>query len=406
MARNKHRMIGVAAGLAMAGLACLPALAESYRLTSGDTLEVNLIGSPDPVSARIDIDGYVRLALIGSVPVAGLTLDEAEERIEEIIIEAGQFVDPQAVVSLADYAPVIVTGDVFAPGRYEYLPNMTVAMALGIAGGQQSVRLNRMDVERARADVEGQLATINLEITGQVVTIARLEAELNDSDTISLSPEAEAEIPFPSTAQIDELLEAERAIMSNNRARAEELLAHWAKEIDILQQQRIVLEQRMTVQESVAASAAVELENARSLQDRGLQTAARMTRVEQQDADARDRLLELQALQITLERGIGDSQRQRTQFIHAKREDVVRALRTEQEALSDSKLRYTRALEQRSILSGGDVTKLMEVDNFTLTFRIVSPHEGRSRSEEVTADTVIWPGETLMVSGEFKPVDG
>ena len=388
--------------LSAAVLFCLPATAQTYRLVPGDQIEVALIGSDTVVNARVDLDGQIRLPHIGSVVVEGRSLDEAEKSIEDLIQKVGEYVDSRAFVSIVDYAPIVVSGDVGAPGRYEYLPRMTVATALGIAGGAQSLSLSQFEIDRARAEVDGQLAIINTELTGTVVQIARLEAELDDNDNVQVSNDLLNRLPARNTARLEAFLVSERDILANNLARKAELLAHWDQELTTLAQQRDVLEQRLEVQTRLASVLSAEQEKAQSLHERGLITATQMANSEQRDAVAKDRLLELEALQVTIERGISDTRRQRAQFIYAKKEDAFLALRTARQQFEDQLIRYDRAQLQQNILSGSGISRLLEADNIQVVFEILGSSGQMRDGSAITPDSLIFPGETLLVNIQFR----
>lgn len=397
-----RRALWVAAALSVLGPAA--GLAEAYRLVPGDLLRISLISTQDPQEVRVDIDGQIRLTDVGSVDVADLTLDEAETHIEAAITQAGIFVDPQTNLSVVAYAPVVVSGDVSSPGRFDYLPRMSVATALGLSGGRQVGGTSQLEIDRARAEVEGQLRTLNKDITDTVVQIARYEAELTEDALPVLSPGLLAAIPAPDPVRIDRLLAAETGIIANARARASELVALWDEEIVTLEQQRNLLGQRLEVQTEIAEMVAQDLENARELQERGLQTAARLVRAEQVDADARDRMLEIETAQTAIARLIADSRVERTRFKRGRQEESLIALRTARLTLDDLLVRHARALEQQAILAGGNIATLMASDSFVVSFTILSGRPGRGRDMDVTEETMLLPGDTLIVLVDVGPV--
>lgn len=370
-----------------------------YRLLAGDTVEIRYMGAGDPVTARVDLDGRVRLVDIGGIEVAGLTLDETETAIEAALAEAGLFVDPRASVSILSYAPVVVAGDVMSPGRFDYLPQMTVATALGLSGGSHAAGISSLELSRARAEVKGQLQSLNLEISEAAAEITRLEAQLADAapGPLQMAADLRAQIPAPDPARLDRLLASEVRILDNARSRAADMLGLWDREIETLQQQDDLYAKRIRVQEEIVANAAEDLANAQKLKDRGLQTAAAMSRAEQLDADARARALELESAQIAVTRAIAESRRQRTQFLHAKREDALAALRAARARLDDASLRYGRALEQQAILSGGNMASLLASETLEVQFSLQSPRPGRPGDAPITPETPLLPGDTLLV---------
>jgi len=128
-----------------------------YKLTSADRLRVVLYGEPDLATVtRIDARGNINLFLVGDVHVAGSTVNEAQ-KIIEVAYHDGRFLrNPEATISVEDYAPrtVTVDGQVKSPGPIP-LPvesTLTVYQAIIRSGGfRRRQRLCRAgDTHRTR----------------------------------------------------------------------------------------------------------------------------------------------------------------------------------------------------------------------------------------------------------------
>ncbi len=127
-----------------------------YRIGPEDLLEVQVFGV-DQLSrtVRVNANGLVSLPLIGSVPLGGLTAQEAEAAITEKL--ASQYMqDPQVSVFIKEYTTQRVTleGAVKNPGVYPLRGDTTLLRALAIAGGQGSLA-DMSQVVVYRADVSG-----------------------------------------------------------------------------------------------------------------------------------------------------------------------------------------------------------------------------------------------------------
>ena len=111
-----------------------------YVLGPGDTLQIDLWGGITQSQTRmVERDGRVMLPEAGSVQVAGLTLERAEQLIAGVL--KPQFRNVQVAVSLARLhtVRVFVVGDVQRPGAYEISSLATTVSALYAAGGPTSV---------------------------------------------------------------------------------------------------------------------------------------------------------------------------------------------------------------------------------------------------------------------------
>jgi polysaccharide export outer membrane protein len=110
--------------LALLGVVCgvkpVHALDE-YLLNPGDIVKITVFKNPDlSTDARVSETGSIGFPLIGSVPVAGLTLTGAERKISQMLKDGGFVLNPQVnvLLTLSVGNQVAVLGDVNKPGRY------------------------------------------------------------------------------------------------------------------------------------------------------------------------------------------------------------------------------------------------------------------------------------------------
>ncbi|WP_457797013.1 polysaccharide biosynthesis/export family protein [Methylocystis sp. S23] len=108
---------------------------DPYRLAAGDRLRVIVFGQ-DSLSNSYSVDGAGRVAmpLIGSVPVQGLTVPEAEHEIAARL-RAGFVREPRVSVEVEAFRPFFVLGEVTTAGQYPFVEAMTARTAIAIAGG-------------------------------------------------------------------------------------------------------------------------------------------------------------------------------------------------------------------------------------------------------------------------------
>ena len=104
----------------------------------GDLLKVSVFGAPESdQEVRVDQDGNVSLNFIGSVHVAGLTTNGAQDLIAKKLVAGGFFAQPQVSVFAKEYATqgVSVLGEVQRPGVYPLLGARRLFDVLSLAGG-------------------------------------------------------------------------------------------------------------------------------------------------------------------------------------------------------------------------------------------------------------------------------
>ncbi len=73
------------------------------RILPGDLMLVHIFGTTDfPSPVRVSVDGTIQLPLIGSVTIAGLTINQTENLIAERLKNAGMYLDPQVTVQVTE----------------------------------------------------------------------------------------------------------------------------------------------------------------------------------------------------------------------------------------------------------------------------------------------------------------
>lgn len=110
-----------------------PELAISYNLTSQQSNQ----GQANALLMQgylVSNEGTINLPVVGSLKVAGLTINEAEKFIQKNLIDKKLLNNPIVICRLVN-AKFTVLGEVKAPGTYTfYENNLTLLQALGLAG--------------------------------------------------------------------------------------------------------------------------------------------------------------------------------------------------------------------------------------------------------------------------------
>lgn len=109
---------------------------DTYRLATDDVLSVKVFNEPelDVEKAKISQNGTISVPLLGQVNVSGKTVTEAQDYITELFL-ADYLKQPRVTVSMVEFRPFYINGEVSKPGSYPYRTGMTVQMAITIAGG-------------------------------------------------------------------------------------------------------------------------------------------------------------------------------------------------------------------------------------------------------------------------------
>ena len=162
-------------GLAVAAESQVPA-SDSYRLGPGDEVVINVFGEPDlSMKFRLSDTGQLSYPFLGELAIENLTVTELEQLITSRL-KGPYLVDPEVTVSIAEYRPFFVHGEVEKPGAYPYQPGMTLEKAIVLAGGFTE-RASRSKFEVVRASDAGStvrpIKLSDLVFPDDVVTIRR-----------------------------------------------------------------------------------------------------------------------------------------------------------------------------------------------------------------------------------------
>ena len=159
-------------------LAAATALAQPadsvYRLGPGDRIIIKVFGEEDlSMDFRLNDTGRLNYPFLGELAVGGLTVAELEQLITRGLKDS-YLHDPAVTVSIAEYRPFFLYGEVQKPGGIPYQPKLTVERAIALGGGFTE-RASRSKIEVVRAsDPKHKAARVELSdpvFPGDIVTV-------------------------------------------------------------------------------------------------------------------------------------------------------------------------------------------------------------------------------------------
>jgi polysaccharide biosynthesis/export protein len=200
-----------------------------YKLATGDVIEITAVGAPDIRSrASVDVDGRALFPLIGPVNAAGLTISTIQSNVRELLptkvfrrrSDDGReypivLTPDEILVSIAEYRPVYVNGDVAKPGPQPYRPGLTVRQAIASAGGFDVMRFRAKDPFLESADLKGEYDSLWIEFAREQARVHSLRQELGDKDATATVKLERIPVPQSVLAEINRL-EAERFVASTS----------------------------------------------------------------------------------------------------------------------------------------------------------------------------------------------
>lgn len=204
---------------ALAGVAfwCGPATATEYNLSSGDVLDFSVAGAPDlHLRAPVGLDGSVSLPLIGEVAAAGRPVSEVRADVRARVarkefrqrstsstrVEADAIGPEEVTLSVAEYRPVYLNGDVAKPGAFKFEPGLTIRQALSLAGGYDILRFRMENPFLEAADLRGAYESAWIDFAREQARLGRVRIELRpdgktDAKADAKPDAADADAPLP-----------------------------------------------------------------------------------------------------------------------------------------------------------------------------------------------------------------
>ncbi len=106
-----------------------------YRLGAGDKISIRVFGEDDlSTDTLISTSGALTYPFLGEIKVEGLTVSELEKNIDGGL--RGEYlINPNVSVSILEYRPFFIQGEVEAPGAYAFQPGLNISKAITVASG-------------------------------------------------------------------------------------------------------------------------------------------------------------------------------------------------------------------------------------------------------------------------------
>ncbi len=108
---------------------------KQYRIGTGDTIHIKVSNEEDlELESRVDESGEINYHYLGSIQITGYSTQQLESIITERLRD-GYLRNPSVRVSIVEYRPFFINGQVKSPDSYPYQPGLNLDKAISIAGG-------------------------------------------------------------------------------------------------------------------------------------------------------------------------------------------------------------------------------------------------------------------------------
>lgn len=398
MTMASTRLVSFAGAIALIPTAAL----ADYKLQPGDTLEVSVPGIPDfRQRLLIGVDGEVNLALVGTVQVSGLSIQQAQDIIagsltskqyrqgtadgREIthLIQADQ-----VFVSLAEYRPIYVYGDVARPGEYIFRPGMTVRQAVAVAGGYSAAQVRIANPLMEAADFRSEYKALWAQFATEQARIWRLRTELGEEvehvENVPV-PEALAErLKQTATAHIEARL--------SDSEKDKELLRRAVEEINL---QLGLLSEKKKKDEEGSKADTDDYESVRMLLQKGLAPTTRLSEARRAVLMSSTQLLDTIVQASNIERQRGEYVRQLNKIDSERRIAALGELQVAYMNLAQISARLEGTAQKLALTGQAQSTLLIAAGRPEITV-----HREREQGAETlpgSEDLGLAPGDVVEV---------
>lgn len=148
---------------------------SGYTLGEGDVLRISVYGEADLSfeSILVGASGKISYPFLGEIDIKGMTLGELHETLLGGL-KPDYLVDPRISVSIVEYRPFFISGEVKSPGSYPYQPGLKLRQAISLAEGftERASKTRVVVVHDNDPDAEPRKVDLNYEVRpGDTITV-------------------------------------------------------------------------------------------------------------------------------------------------------------------------------------------------------------------------------------------
>ena len=209
-------------------------------------------------------------------------------------------------ITIAQYRPVYLDGDVAKPGAQAYRPGLTVRQAVALAGGYDVMRFRGRDPFLEAADFRAEYYTLWTEFAKEEAHISRLKSQL--ASKTDLDKQRHVETPI-SPAVASGITDLETKQLKVELADHQDETAHLRDAIDQEDHRISILSETETKEKEGAEAEAKDLDGMRQYFAKGVVPVMRLSEVRRLSLLSATQALQTTALLATVQRERGELKR-------------------------------------------------------------------------------------------------
>ncbi|MFE1601567.1 polysaccharide biosynthesis/export family protein [Methylobacterium sp. ID0610] len=387
------------AALLFAGLCGLPASApaqdSAYRLAPGDRVALSVYGQTEMSGDyAVGTDGNLFLPLIGEVPVAGVTLRDAQNQVVARLVD-GFVQQPVVSLRIIEMRPIYVLGDVRQPGSYAFRPGLSVLSGIALAGGfarPEQIQINQQ-TDFLLADERVRV----LEATRRLYRIRRARLEAQRRNEENFRPPAEVE----GDAGAAPILAEERQILTTQRSALLQSLEMLQAQKPRIEADIAGVQAQRTAEETQLRLIQAHMEDYEKLMANGL--ARRYQGIEFQREEARNKgtIARLNSDLARLDLSLGDLALRLQEMKDSYQRRILSEMQEATTRLNEAETQLSSAREIRAArLQAAGSLAAPETNEAIRQIVITRVQDGRTETITAEAGTSLLPGDIVDVRRE------
>lgn len=404
----------VAVGVNLALVLAANAQAQTaYKLQPGDVLELSVVGLPDfRYKAVIDPTGTVALPMLQPAKVAGLDLQAVQAQVKQDLSrklyqqrgpdgrENVSAISPDAVtLTIAEYRPIYLNGDVTQPGQQVYRPGLTVRQAVALAGGYEIMRFRAENPFLKSAALRDDYQTQWLRYVQAQAQVWRLRLELarlagEPDPTMSLEEMTQAPLP---KGQLEEQRSIARGQLDLDTNGLQQELTFLRKAVKVADDQIALLNDRKDKDAENSAGDAADYKKLKDFSTRGIVPMDRLSESRRLFLYSSTQALQttVQLTNITRERD--EAERNISRYTEKRRTEILRDLQEASATVAQARSRLQSVSEQLTY-TGIIRSQLVRGSGAKPVITIFHASGTGGGSEVASEDSPVAPGDTIEVA--------
>jgi polysaccharide export outer membrane protein len=392
---------------------CLAGINE-YRLALGDVVEISIIGAPDlGRRASIDADGKVSLPLLGRVSAAGQTLAQLQSSVAELLptkVFRRRTVDgreypvlvaaDEVSLSIAEYRPFYVNGDVAKPGQQSFRPGLTVRQALALAGGYDVMRFRAKDPFLESADLQSEYMSLWTEFARDQIRQSRLQAELRGSDQFELKGLAKTPVADFVVSSFEKLEREKQLARSEDLRKEKESLSAALRQED---DRYSILTSQLKEEQEDSAGDQAEYKQVKQYVDKGVMPATRLAEQRRNLLFSSTRAIQTSALLAQLDQSRVELRRKLNATDTRRRIDLIGELEETRMQMATTQIKL-HSVGEKVVYAGIVRSQLVRGTGDKPNITIFRSGADGEDSFAASQDTELLPGDVLEVSVRAEPL--